>query len=563
MGISSLGKHFLIGLGLILISNKGFSQFNNGDTDKFFEISKNLEIYTNVLKELNTFYVDPINPGKMTKTGLDAMLNELDPYTNFISEAQAQQFEMEYNGKYGGVGVTIKPDSSKNIIISEVKEHGPFDIVGIKVGDIIISVDGNEVKGRSEDEVGLLLKGSPGSKVEVVLKNPITGKQSTEEATRMEITIPSISYAGFADKNKKIAYTILTQFNPDCSKELKNALDSLKTLSGDGLKGVILDLRGNPGGLVTEAVGVCNLFIDKGKLIVNTKAKHMEWNKQYPTTSEAWDPSIPVIVLINGNSASASEIVSGALQDMDRAVIVGSQSFGKGLVQVVRPVGYNSRLKLTTAKYYIPSGRCIQALDYSHRNEDGTVSKVPDSLKKGFKTELGRIVYDGGGIEPDVKIESEYYSLLTIRLLRDDYLFNYVTDYYYKHPSIAKAKDFQFSDRDYKDFQEWLKKNNFNYETRNEYLLSLLKKNAVDEKNFESIKGEYNSLLNKINAEKKQDFINNETEIKELLSSEIVKRYYYEKGQIENQLNNNSAAFQKALDLLTTQKSEYNKILKK
>ncbi|HRP90771.1 MAG TPA: S41 family peptidase [Edaphocola sp.] len=562
MKISNLGKSFLMGLGLLLGNFTGFSQFNNNDADKFFEISKNLEIYTNVLKELNTFYVDPINPGKMTKTGLDAMLNELDPYTNFISEAQAQQFEMEYNGKYGGVGVTIRPDTSGNIVISEVKQDGPFDKVGIKAGDKIISVDGNQVKGKSEEEVGLLLKGSPGSKVKVVVSNPINGKEVSKEATRQEIIIPSVSYAGFADKEKTLAYAILTQFNPDCSKELKHALDSLKTAAGGKLNGVVLDLRGNPGGLVTEAVGVCNLFVGKGTQIVNTKAKHMEWNKQYATTGEVWDAAIPVVVLINGNSASASEIVSGALQDLDRAVIVGSQSFGKGLVQVVRPVGYNSRLKLTTAKYYIPSGRCIQALDYSHRNEDGTVSKVPDSLKKLFKTIAGRAVYDGGGIEPDVKIESEYYSLLSTRLLRGDYLFDYVTNYYYQHPTIAAAKDFQFSDKEYEDFQSWLKKHSFNYETKNEYLLSLLKKNAEEEKRFENISREYEVLANKLSQEKQKDFIKNKTEIKELLSAEIVKRYYYDKGQIENQLNNYNAAFKKAVDLLTTEKANYKKILK-
>lgn len=563
MNTIALGKKLLLGLGLVAGSTASYAQFNEAEADKFFEISKNLEIYTNVLKELNTFYVDPINPGKMTKTGLDAMLNELDPYTNFITEAEAEQFEMEFNGKYGGVGVVIRADSNKNIVIAEVKEKSPFDKAGIKPGDFLVSIDGNMVKGRQEDEVGLLLKGAPGSKIKVTLANPLTGKESSKEVAREEILVPSVPYAGYVDNNKQIAYVLLSQFNPNCSKDVRKALDSLKTNANGELKGVVLDLRGNPGGLITEAVNICNLFVDKGQHIVSTKAKHKEWDKQYPTTNETWDAKIPLTILINSSSASASEIVSGALQDIDRAVIIGSKSFGKGLVQVVRPVGYNSRLKVTTAKYYIPSGRCIQALDYTHRNEDGTVAAVPDSLRKEFKTLAGRKVFDGGGIEPDVKIESEYYSLLSSKLMRDQLIFNYATEYYYAHPNIAPAKDFKFSDAEYEEFQKWLSTKNFKYETKNEYILDALKKNAEEEKNFDRFKNEYNTLLTKINQEKKQDFINNKNEIKELLSSEIVTRYYYQKGQIENQLNNFNAAIKKAVALMTTEKAEYSKVLKK
>lgn len=557
-----IGKIAILGFGLMAGAYQSYAQFNNNEADKFFEISKNLEIYTNVLKELNTFYVDPINPGKMTKTGLDAMLNELDPYTNFITEAEAEQFEMEFNGKYGGVGVQMRIDSTKNFVVGEVKEGSPFQKAGVRAGDILISVDGTVVKGKLEEEVGLMLKGAPGSKVKVVLKNPMTGKDVEKEVAREEIIVPSVPYAGFVDDKNQIAYVLLSQFNANCSRDIKKALDSLKANANGGLKGVVLDLRGNPGGLITEAVNVCNLFVEKGKHIVSTKAKHKEWDKQYPTTSETWDATIPLTVLINGSSASASEIVSGALQDLDRAVIIGSRSFGKGLVQVVRPVGYNSRLKVTTAKYYIPSGRCIQALDYAHRNEDGTVAAVPDSLRKVFKTVSGRSVLDGGGIEPDVKIESEYYSLLSSRLMREDHIFNYVTEYYYAHPKIASAKEFNFSDSEYESFQKWLAKNKFNYQTKNEIYLSAFKKNAEEEKNFDNIKNEYNSLLSKINQEKKQDFITHKNEIKELLSSEIVSRYYYQKGQIEHQLNNFNAAIKKAVALMTTDKEEYNKLLK-
>lgn len=559
----SLSKKIALSLSLCGFSIGAFAQFNNNEADKFFEISKNLEIYTNVLKELNTFYVDPINPGKMTKTGLDAMLNELDPYTNFITEAEAEEFEMQFNGKYGGVGTTVKIDSNENIIVEAIRQNSPIDKAGIKPGDIIISIDGNAVKGKKDEEVGLLLKGAPGTKLTIVVQNPSTKKQVTKEVVREEISIPAIPYYGFVDKNRQVAYVLLSQFTPNCGREVRNALDSLKAQSNGGLKGVVLDLRGNPGGLVTEAVNICNLFVEKGKLIVSTKAKHQEWSKEYTSTNDPWDVHIPLTILINGNSASASEIVSGALQDLDRAVIIGSKSFGKGLVQVVRPVGYNSRLKVTTAKYYIPSGRCIQALDYSHRNEDGSVATVPDSLKKAFKTNIGRVVYDGGGIEPDVQIESEYYSLLSSQLMKDDYIFNYATDYYYSHPTIVPAKEFRFSETDYADFQSWLAKRRFKYETRSEYILSAMKKNAEEEKNFDRIKNEYNALLAKIESEKKQDFVKSKAELQELLSSEIVSRYYYQKGQIENQLNNYNAALKKAVELLTTNTPEYQKVLKK
>ena len=541
----------------------GSAQFNSSETDKFFEISKNLEIYTNILKELNTFYVDPINPGKMSKTGIDAMLNELDPYTNYITESQKEDYELQFRGKYGGVGTTIRLDSNQNVIIDEPYQNSPIDKAGIKAGDIIISIDGNKVKGKTDEEVTMLLKGSPGTKLSMVVQHPITGKQTTKEVTRDEIQIASIPYFGYVDDNKQIGYVLLSQFTPNAGREVRSALDSLKAGAQGGLKGVVLDLRGNPGGLINEAVNLCNLFVDKGKLVVSTKAKHKEWNKDYHATNEPWDLNIPLTVLINNNSASASEIVAGTLQDYDRAVIIGSRSYGKGLVQTVRPVGYNANLKVTTAKYYIPSGRCIQALDYSHRNEDGSVAPVPDSLRKAFKTSNGRVVYDGGGIEPDIKIESEYYSVLASKLMRNDFVFNYVTDYYYKHPSIAPARTYQFSDAEYEDFQKWLEKNKFTYTSRNEQILEALKRNAEEDKSFTTFKSEYNNLLNRINQDKKLAFTQNKKELQELLSGEIVTRYYYQKGKIENQLNNYNAALKRAVELLTTDKGTFDKTLRK
>jgi len=329
------------------------------------------------------------------------------------------------------------------------------------------------------------------------------------------------------------------------------------------LKGVVLDLRGNPGGLLEEAVKICNLFIDRGQLVVSTRGKNKEWDKQFKTNETPWDESVPLAVLINHSSASASEIVAGTIQDLDRGVIIGTRSFGKGLVQTVRPLGYNSRLKVTTAKYYTPSGRCIQALDYSHRNEDGSVSSVPDSLKTSFRTVAGRVVYDGGGIEPDVKMEESELSKLAISLLVNGYIFDYATRYYYAHPTIAPATDFVFKADDFRDFQQWISGKDFSYKTESEDVLNALRKSMEKEGSFERFKGEFHTLSAKLSHDKNQDLNQEQEEVSRLLANEIVSRYYFQKGRVVRRLSHEDEDLKKAMIILQQQDNTYKSILKK
>jgi carboxyl-terminal processing protease len=552
--------------GLALVVTTGLSLFQvnayaqgNDQTDKYFEISKNLEIYSNVFKELNQYYVDPIEPGKMVKTGVDAMLNDLDPYTNLITEADAEDYELQTTGKYSGIGVSTRIKDGE-IIIAELYENGPVAKAGIKPGDIVVSIDGQKVKGKDADNIGMLMRGAPGTTMKLVVRNPITQKEEAKTITREEIKLSSVPYASLVGDQNNIAYVNLTQFTPNCARDVRNALDSLKKAQ-PALKGVVLDLRGNPGGLLDEAVNVCNLFIDKGQLVVSTKGKNKEWEKQFKTSGTPWDLEIPLVVLVNHGSASASEIVAGTTQDLDRGIIVGTRSFGKGLVQNVRPLGYNTRLKITTAKYYTPSGRCIQALDYSHRNDDGSVSTVPDSLKKTFKTKIGRTVFDGGGVEPDVKMDDGNLSPLSISLLTNNFIFDYATQYYYNHPTIAQPADFALSENDFNAFEKWLSNKDYSYKSDSEQLLASLKETAEKEKYFDNVKNEYNALAAKLSHDKKQDLIKNKKEVMTLLTNEIVSRYYFQRGRVINKMKNDDKDLQKALQLLSDMKN-YKSLLK-
>lgn len=532
---------------------------DNDPTDKYFEISKNLEIFSNVFKELNQYYVDPIQPGKMVKTGVDAMLNDLDPYTNLITEADAEDYQLQTTGKYSGIGVSTKVVKGE-FVIAELFENGPVAKAGIKAGDIIVAIDGQHIKGKDDEDLALLMRGAPGTMLKMTTRNPLTKKEETKTITREEIQISSVPYANLIGPKNDIAYVFLTQFTPNCSRDVRNALDSLKAATPD-LKGVILDLRGNPGGLLDEAVKIVNLFNDKGQLVVSTRGKNADWQKEFKTTGTPWNLNIPLAVLVNHGSASASEIVSGTTQDLDRGVIIGTRSYGKGLVQNVRPLGYNTRLKITTAKYYTPSGRCIQALDYSHRNEDGSVSIVPDSLKKPFRTKGGRTVYDGGGIEPDIKMEDITLSPISLSLLRNNYIFDYVTEYYYKHPSIAPAAIFSITDNDFEDFEKWLENKDYGFKTEGEILMDSLKAVAVKNKTFDNAKNEYNALAAKLYHDKKQDLLSSKKEITFLLSNEIVSRYYFQKGRAVNRLKYEDNVLQKALDILADSNG-YNDLLK-
>lgn len=537
-------RGFIIGMALASVS---FMFIRARNTDSYFEISKNLDIFNAVLKELNLYYVDPIEPGKLVKTGLDAMLRSLDPYTNYITESDIEEYEFMTTGKYGGIGAGMRRHGD-SIYVGDVHEDSPADKAGLHPGDQILFIGAENVKGKSIEDISVLLKGAPGTQVTLKVREDKTAQVSEKIITRGEIEMSSVPYAALMGNKKDIAYVKLTQFTPYCSRLVRARLDSLKKLQPQ-LSGVVLDLRNNPGGLLDEAVSMCNLFIDKGQLVVSTKGKNKEGDHDFRTSAPPWDTKIPVTVLINRSSASASEIVAGTLQDLDRGLVVGERSFGKGLVQTTRPVGYNTRLKLTTAKYYTPSGRCIQALDYSHRNEDGSVGEIPDSLKKEYKTASGRKVLSGGGVEPDVDVEADIVSQLAVTLYVKNYLFDYATIYARKNNTIAAPEQFALSNDEFNEFSKWLDGKDYSYKTETEITLDSLKSAAVRDKYFADIEATYNTLESKLKHDKKQDLARHRAEVSELLESEIISRYYYMRGRIAHGMRNDKDVA-KALSLL-------------
>lgn len=549
-------KGFIAGM---LVSSVLFLFIQAKPTDSYFEISKNLEIFANLFKELNSYYVDPIEPGKLVKTGIDAMLEELDPYTNYITESDIEEYEFQTTGKYGGIGATMRK-KGEDIYIGDVYEGSPSQKAGLHPGDQVISIDNQNISGKSIDDISVLLKGSPGTQLSIKIKDAYTGEENTKMLTRGEIEISSVPYASLIGAEKNMAYVKLTQFTMGCSRMVKGSLDSLKGVKND-LKGVVLDLRNNPGGLLDEAVAICNLFVDKGQLIVSTKGKLKEMDKEYRTSGVAWNNKIPVTVLINGYSASASEIVAGTLQDLDRGVIIGSNSYGKGLVQVTKELGYNAKLKLTIAKYYTPSGRCIQAIDYTNRNLDGSAGRVPDSLKKAFVTKGGRKVLSGGGIEPDVKLTDDPISKLAIVLYSKNFIFDYATQYVKQHTTITPAANFALSETDYNEFAKYLQNKDYSYKTETEIALDSLKEAATREKYFDAIKPEYTALQGKLSHDKQKDLLKHKEDIKQLLESEIVSRYYYQKGRIAHGLQYDKN-IEKATALIT-QPTQISALLQK
>ena len=525
--------------------------------DSYFEISKNMEIFTSLFKELNTYYVDPVQPGKMMKKGIDEMLNELDPYTNYITEEDIEDYRFQTTGKYGGIGSSLRKKDDL-LIINEPFENSPTIKAGIKAGDILLEIDGKSTKGKEIDDVSKFLKGSPNTSLKVKIKDPITGLESSKVITREEINISSVPYAGMIGKNNEFGYVRLTQFTERCSGLMKNALDSLKK-TNPAMKGVVIDLRFNPGGLLDEAINICNLFINSNQLVVSTKGKNEEWDKTYKTAGTPWNEKMPLAVLINRNSASASEIVSGTMQDLDRGVVIGQRSYGKGLVQTTRNLPFNSKLKVTTAKYYTPSGRCIQALDYTHRNEDGSVGKIADSLQTKFKTKNGRDVFDGGGVDPDIKLEAKESLKIIETMIMKSYTFDYATLYVSKHPSIANANDFKLSDDDYNDFLKWLDGKDISYKTKTEETLLQLKEMAQKENYYEGVKQDFDVLQKAIMSDKKADLMKNKNAIKRHLQDEIITRYYFSKGRLQNQLKEDEEVVEAIRVLSDNEK--YNKIL--
>lgn len=491
-----------------------------------FEVSKNLDIMSNVFKELNNNYVDEVNYGELMKTGIDAMLEELDPYTVFISEAEIEDYTFMTTGQYGGIGALIHKQG-KYVVISEPYENSPAYKAGLQAGDKILTINGKDATDKSVSDVSQMLKGQPGTKLNLEIDRD--NFKMDRVVIRENVSIPNVAYSSRFDDGT--GYIKLTGFTQNSGKEVKDAF--LKLKESGNLTGLILDLRDNGGGLLNEAVNITNLFVKKGEMVVSTKGKTPDRNKSYKTLSPPIDPNLPLVVLVNGMSASASEIVAGAIQDLDRGIIIGERTFGKGLVQNIIPLSYNTQMKVTVAKYYIPSGRCIQSVDYVHRDSLGRSVSIPDSLTNPFKTKGGRTVYDGAGINPDIPMEEPMYSNIALSLLSKYLFFDYANKFKRAHDSIPAAKDFKITNEIYADFVHWLQDKEYDYVSRSEKMLTDLRKTAETEQYYEELKNEFDLLESKMIHNKQADLEKFRPEIERILKNEIVARYYNQKGRVE------------------------------
>ncbi|MBR5456113.1 MAG: S41 family peptidase [Bacteroidaceae bacterium] len=539
----------------IFIATSSF-QTAKADEQHKLQLSRQLSIFNSIVKELNLFYVDSIMPEKMIERSISAMLRSLDPYTIYYSEEESDELKMMTTGKYAGIGSIIRYHTDKKTtVLSEPYEGMPAHKAGLQAGDLIISIDGKPVKEMSTDSVSNMLRGEPGTKLMLEIERPGKKGTMTFRIERASISLPPISYYGMLDSNT--GHIILDSFTEECAKEMRKAVVDLKK---QGAESFVIDLRNNGGGLLNEAVEIVNLFVPKGKTIVTTKGKIKQSNEEYVTRKEPIDEACPLAILVNGQSASASEILAGALQDLDRAVIIGSRTFGKGLVQSSRSVNGGGVLKLTTAKYYIPSGRCVQALDYSHMLEDGRSSRIPDSLTTVFHTAAGREVRDGGGIRPDLEPKTEELSTLLYYLLQDMAMFDFATEFKLKNDTIAPASEFKIDDTTYSEFCEYLKSKNFSYDLRSVKMLGDLKKMIEFEGLGNIVKEELKALEEKLNADLDLSLEHFKKDIKDLLADEIIKRYYGQKGSIVYSLRED-VDIKEACRILNN-RDEYSRILK-
>jgi carboxyl-terminal processing protease len=542
-----------IWLSIPIIAGLLFVSFRQDD--RLFEIARNLDIYATLFKELNAYYVDEINPNQLIKTSIDNMLRSLDPYTVYYAEDDIEDYMTMTTGKYNGIGAMINSSEGKHTVMM-VYEDTPAQKAGLQLGDEITKINGIDLSTREDFDTGKLLKGQTQTSVTLTVKRYGITKPLEISLNRDIVKVTNVPYYGMISGD--VGYIDLKDFTATASREVRNAFQELK---GKGMKYVILDLRDNPGGLLNMAIEISNIFIPKGEEIVSTKGKVSEWNKTYTAYNPAMDTEIPVVVLTNNRSASAAEIVSGVIQDYDRGVLIGQRTYGKGLVQTTRDLSFNTKMKITTAKYYIPSGRCIQAIDYSHRNEDGSVGKISDSLMTEFKTHNGRSVFDGGGILPDILTEKENYSPLATSLGRNRLFFDYSVKYHFEHPTIKPAKEFHLSDSEYAAFVKWLGDKEYDYTTQVERDLNNLEASAKKEKSLEVIEDQIKALKSKLTHSKDNDLQIFKPEIKQILEEEIIKHYYLEKGMREASFNEDPEV--KAALALFKEPARYNEILKK
>jgi carboxyl-terminal processing protease len=542
---STFKKRYIIPLVL-----SGFLFVGVSFKDDFFEISKQIEIFTTLFKTINQNYVDETNPAELMDKAIKSMLADLDPYTNYFNEQDVIKFKINNTGEYTGIGAMITRKEDK-LIIKEPYKGFPADKAGLKAGDEIIQI-GDVLLADFKDDASQLLKGAKNTKVDI--KYLRQGKPLTTQLVLDEVEVKAVPFYGKI--NDKTGYIVLTQFNKKAFSETKEALEKLKA---DGATQIVLDLRGNPGGLLNEAVNICNLFVPKGEVIVTTKSKNEKYNNTYKTTREPIDTEIPLVVIVDGKSASASEIVSGALQDLDRAVIVGSRSFGKGLVQRPIDMTYGTQVKVTISRYYTPSGRCIQALNYNKKDKSGKATRTEEKNYHAFKTKKGRPVYDGGGVLPDVEIDETKTSNIADALQKNDGIFNYVTYYYYKNPTLGD-KIPTISDADFADFKAYLKREKIDFNTETEIALKNTLEKAKKENLDAAINSEYQQLLTALQKSEESLIDKNQKEIKNLILDEIIKRYQYKEGLYQYYAKSN-LEIKKALDILNNT-AEYNKILK-